>query len=118
VVTFSVDDDEPAHVCAGPYFWHSASSADGEWIVADTNWPDQGIMLVHVPSGRYAPLVRPRSVIGHAQDTHPHPSFNRDASKVIFNSNHHGLAQVHICTIPDALKQELVSGELDNRRRA
>ena len=35
IATAGVDDDSVSEViCNGPYFWHSASSPDGEWIVA------------------------------------------------------------------------------------
>jgi hypothetical protein len=30
---------DPLKLAQGPYFWHSGASWDGEWIVADTNWP-------------------------------------------------------------------------------
>lgn len=117
IVTCGIDEPDPTPVCAGPYFWHSASSEDGEWLVSDTNWPDEGIMLVHVPTGRYAALVKPRSDIGHQQETHPHPSFNRDGTKVVFTSNQTGLSQVYVCDVPDVIRQEILSGDISNRVR-
>ena len=117
LVHVGLNEPEPTPICAGPYFWHSGCSEDGEWIIADTNWPDIGIMLIHATNGRYAPLIVPQSASGDGQGTHGHPSFNRDASKVIYTSNRTGLPQVYICDVPDALRQELVTGELSERRR-
>ena len=53
IATAGVDEIEKTTICNGPYFWHSASSRDGKWIISDTNWPDQGLMLIHATSGRY-----------------------------------------------------------------
>ncbi len=113
----SIDGTEKTEICSGPYFCHSASSEDGRWGVADTNWPMEGIFLVHVPSGRYAKLVNPPLRFGHQQLTHPHPSFNRDATRVAFTSNETGLSQVYVIEIPENLRKELVTGELNYRLR-
>ena len=112
-----LDDFEVEMVCQGPYFWHSGVSEDGDWIVADTNWPDQGLMLVHVPTGRFAPLVLSNSSNGGSQESHPHPSFNRDATKVIYTSDRTGLSQVYLVTVPEGLRHELTTGEITNRLR-
>ncbi len=118
IATAGVDDDSVTNViCNGPYFWHSASSTDGEWIVADSNWPIEGIFLVHVPSGRYTKLVNPKSRIGHEDITHPHPSLNRDATMAVFTSNETGLCQVYVVEIPDEIRDELRTGELNHRLR-
>ena len=113
----ALDDEGPEMVCEGPYFWHSGVSEDGEWIVSDTNWPDQGLMLVHVPTKRFAPLVMSNSSNGSSQEAHPHPSFNRAATKVIYTSDRTGLSQVYLCDIPEALRHDLLTGELTNRLR-
>ncbi len=117
IATASVDDTAKKMICGGPYFCHSASSADGQWVVADTNWPMEGIFLVHVPSGRYAKLVNPPLRFGHPGVTHPHPSFNRDATKVVFTSNETGLSQVYLIEIPEDIQEELITGELNYRLR-
>ena len=113
----ALDDEEPEMVCQGPYFWHSGVSLDGEWIVADTNWPDVGLQLVHVPTGRFGTVVLSGSTNSASQESHPHPSFNRDATKVLYTSNRTGLAQVYLCDIPDELKKDLTTGEITNRLR-
>jgi oligogalacturonide lyase len=117
IVQVGLTDEEPTPICAGPYFWHSASTKDGQWIVSDTNWPEQGIMLVHVESGRYAPVAQHRGTPGDGQGGHPHPSFDRDGSRVIYTSNRGGLSQVYVAEIPDTLRRELSTGELTNRLR-
>ncbi|MCS5610314.1 MAG: oligogalacturonate lyase family protein, partial [Candidatus Poribacteria bacterium] len=117
IATAEVDDIEKTIICNGPYFWHSASSRDGQWIISDTNWPDQGLILIHVTSGRYTTLVNPKSKIGHQDITHPHPSFNWDNNMVVFCSNQTGLSQVYVCEIPDEIRNELETGNLNYRLR-
>ncbi len=113
-------DQPPEKVAAGPYFWHSGSSLDGRWIICDTNWPDEGLLLVDVESGRFGPVVIP-SHRGHAsgnpQESHPHPSFDRSGDRIVYASNETGLSQVYVATIPGGLRQELSTGNLTNRRR-
>jgi oligogalacturonide lyase len=116
IVQVELTDEEPTPICAGPYFWHSASTTDGQWIVSDTNWPQQGIMLVHVESGRYAAVVQHRGMPDGGY-SHPHPSFDRDGSHVIYTSNRGGLMHVYVAEIPDTLRRELSTGELTNRLR-
>ena len=108
----SPDDETPQEIAAGPYFWHSSASLDGEWIIADTNWPDIGLQLVHVESGRYLTLC-----LSQASAAHPHPSFNHDGSWVVYNSDRTGICQVYIVQIPEYLKEELMTGELQKRQK-
>ena len=54
--------DEPETLVEGPYFWHSSASLDGEWIVADTNWPNEGVQLVNVKTRRFCRLLHPRQL--------------------------------------------------------
>jgi len=115
VMSIASDETEPKLIAAGPYFWHSGASADGKWIVADTNWPDVGIQLIHVESGRYACLCK--SLGSNGDWTHPHPSFNRKGTKVVFASDRTGLPQVYLATIPDHIRTELETGNLTHRQR-
>jgi len=110
-------EKEEVIVSGSRYFWHSGSSPDGEWIVADTNWPDEGIFLVHVPSKRSGLVCRSRSSNGHPQWTHPHPSISPDGNYVLFNSDRPGISQVHLATIPEGLKERLVKGDVTVRDR-
>ncbi len=111
------EESEPQIIATGPYFSHSSASLDGEWIVADTNWPNTGMHLVHIPSGRFQTLCLDLSSYGHPQYTHPHPVFSRDGEKVLYNSDRTGVPQVYVATIPDYLKDELRTGQLLNRHR-
>ena len=111
------EETEPQIVATGPYFSHSSASLDGEWIVGDTNWPNIGLQLVHIPSGRFQTLCLDLSSYGHPQYTHPHPVFSRDGEKVLYNSDRTGVPQVYVATIPDYLKDELRTGQLLNRHR-
>jgi len=116
VTSIASDETEPTVIArGGPYFWHSAATADAKWIVADTNWPDQGVQLIHVESGRYGCLCK---TLGSNGDwTHPHPSFNRKGTKVVFASDRTGLPQVYLVTVPDHLREEIGTGTLTRRQR-
>lgn len=119
ITSCSPDDTshDQAHVIvSGPYFWHSSASMDGEWIVCDTNWPDIGLQLVHVPTGRFATLcLSAGSNSNHPN--HPHPAFSPDGTRVLYNSDRTGVPQVYVVTIPDWLKDELQTGKLLVRYR-
>jgi len=112
-------EETPRRVTSGPYFWHSGSSLDGEWIVADTNWPDAGLQLVHVPTGRFAALCMPHSSEGHPQWSHPHPQFSPDALSVLFTSDATGIPQVYLARVSQELRERIIKGELSvaSRRR-
>jgi Tol biopolymer transport system component len=109
--------DAPNRIASGPYFWHSASTLDGEWIVADTNWPDLGLQLVHVPTSRFATLCYPRSSEGHPQWSHPHPQFSPDGLCVMFNSDATGVPQAYVVQVSDEMKARVKSGALTVRDR-
>jgi hypothetical protein len=112
-------EEVPTPIAVGPYFWHSASTLDGEWIIADTNWPDIGLQLVHVPTGRYGTLCHPRSSEGHPQWSHPHPQFSPDGASALFNSDATGVPQVYLARITDEMRERIMSGRLTvaDRRR-
>ena len=101
-------------IAQGPYFWHSSASLDAEWIVADTNWPDVGLQLVHVPTGRFQGLCLSQASNSN-HPAHPHPCFSPDGTKVLYNSDRTGINQVYLVTVPDWLKEELRTGELLKR---
>ena len=88
-------------VAQGKNFWHASPSKDGEWIVADTNWPDEGIYIIQVSSGKYKSLCHPNSSEGHSQWTHPHPFFSPDGKMIVFNSDRTGLPNVYLAKIPE-----------------
>jgi oligogalacturonide lyase len=117
LVHIGLGEENPTIIAQGVYFWHSASSLDGEWIVSDTNWPDEGLQLVHVPTGRYRPLCYPRSSQGHPQWTHPHPQFSPDGRFVLFNSDRTGICQIYLAHVPDELRERVRTGQLSVQER-
>ena len=106
LLTVGIDDPAPSVVVEAPiYFWHAAVSRDGVWAVSDTNWPDQGLQLVHMPTGHFETLCMSDSDNGAWN--HPHPSFSPDGSMVAFQSNRTGVPQVYLGHIPPEMKAQL-----------
>ena len=91
------------------HYWHAASSPDGEWIVSDTAWPDNGLFLIHAQTNKRVKLCEPRSSCSHPQWTHPHPSFSPDCKTVVYNSDADGMAHLYLAKIPDAFFERLRS---------
>ena len=109
--------DEPAEkIVQGPYFWHSGPSWDGEWIIADTNWPDQELQLIHVPSRHFRTLCHAGASQDHVRAGHPHPALSHDGRLAVFTSDRTGVAQVYIAHISDDFRESVIAGELDNPR--
>ncbi len=107
---------EPRRLCSGPYFWHSGASFDGEWIVADTNWPDRGLQLIHVGTGHFRTLCHPRATLDHTPAGHPHPALSQDGRVAVFGSDRTGVSQVYAAHILDEFRQSVIAGELDRPR--
>lgn len=112
-----IGEETPRVIASGPYFWHSGSSLDGDWIIADTNWPDDGLQLVHVPTGRFGALCHPRSSEGHPQWSHPHPQFSPDGRCVLFNSDATGIPQAYLARVSDEIRERIMSGSLSVTQR-
>jgi hypothetical protein len=109
-------DKEPRELVQGPYFWHSGASFDGEWIVADTNWPDEGLQLIHAPTRHFRTLCHPRATEGQPNLGHPHPSLSHDGRVCVFGSDRTGISQVNVAQINDEFRESVIAGELDNPR--
>jgi hypothetical protein len=107
IVTIAEGDTEPQRVVAGPYFWHSGASLDGEWIAADTNRPDEGLMLAHVPTCAFVYLCESGSSNDEAFQSHPHPAVSPDGSVVVFTSNRTGMPQVYAAIVPEEMREAL-----------
>ncbi len=107
---------EPIKLCQGPYFWHSGASFDAEWIVADTNWPDEGLQLIHVPTGHFRTLCHPGATQDHVEFGHPHPLLSQDGRIAIFRSDRSGVSQVYAAHITDEFRESVIAGELDRPR--
>ena len=103
---------DPRKLVEGPYFWHSGASWNGEWIAADTNWPDHGLQLVHVPTGHFAALCHAGASQDHYEFGHPHPCLSQDGSLCVFRSDRSGVPQVHIAHIPREFQERVIAGEL------
>jgi oligogalacturonide lyase len=101
---------EPRRLVGDYYFWYSGASWDGEWIAADTNWPDDGLWLIHVPSGRSALVCRPEATQDHYEFGHPLPSLSQDGRLCLFRSDRTGVPQLYIAHIDDDLREQLRSG--------
>lgn len=110
LVTFGEDDEEPMPITGGRYYWHSSSSLDGEWIVSDTNWPQEGLYLVHVATGNVTYICDPRSSCSHPQWTHPHPSFSPRMKYVLFNSDLTGIGQAYVVELTDEFREQAAQG--------
>jgi len=120
IVWCSPEDRDPSKaetICTGPYFWHAGASLDGEWIVSDTNWPDIGLQLVHLPSGRFQTVCLSQSSNAGGQHSHPHPSLSPDSTKVLYNSDRTGIPQVYVANVPEYLQDEVRTGKLLRRHR-
>lgn len=104
---------KPREVCRGPYFWQSGASFDGEWIVADTNWPNYGIQLVHVPTGNYRYLCDSGSSLADGLK-HPHPGLSHDGRWATFRSDRSGRTQAYLVGITDEFRQSVISGATDD----
>ncbi len=105
--------EEPEKLVQGPYFWHSAGSMDGEWVVADTNWPDCGIQLAHVPTKQFRTLCHPNGSLAHVEFGHPHPCISQDGRLVVFRSDRTGMSQVYAAHVTDEFRESVIAGELD-----
>ncbi len=95
------NDSRFTMLAAGHYFWHSAPSSDTQWVVSDTNWPDEGVQLLHVPSGRVTYVCDAKSSCSHPQWTHPHPSLSPEMRYVSFNSDRTGIGQVYLVELTE-----------------
>ena len=101
-------DAKPSMLVSGPpSFWHPGCDPAGKWIVSDTSWPDDGLQLICVETGKICRLAYSASQYGHAQWTHPHPSVSPDAQYVVFNSTRTGVPHVYVATIPPEMKTKL-----------
>ncbi len=104
---------EPEKIVQGPYFWHSGASWDGEWILSDTNWPDDGLQLVHVPSRHFRTLCQARASQDHVRAGHPHPALSHDGRIGVFTSDRSGMAQVYVAHIIEDFRESVKAGDLD-----
>ena len=103
---------QPRKIAQGPYFWHSGASWNAEWIAADTNWPDQGLQLIHVPTGHFASLCHPGASQEHYEFGHPHPCLSQDGRLCVFRSDRTGVPQIYIADISKEFQEGVIAGQL------
>ena len=101
--------------------WHPMVRRDGRCCVSDTKYPDRGLFTFDPSGGPDGPV--PLLAESHSsnagvhwntdhcpyddgpvqvyapQHTHPHPSFSPDGSRVVFTSDHTGVAQLYEVTV-------------------
>ena len=101
IVTIGEADTAPTVITEGRYYWHSSASPDAQWIIADTNWPREGLYLIQVATRTVTYVCDPQSSCSHPQWTHPHPSLSPGMRYVLFNSDLTGIGQVHLVELTD-----------------
>lgn len=99
----------------GPYFWHSGASYDGEWIVADTNTPDEGLQLAHVPTARFKTLCYAGATQDHYNFGHPHPALSQDGRVAVFRSDRTHVPQIYIAHITEEFRERVKAGVPDEK---
>jgi oligogalacturonide lyase len=101
--------DQVEVLAEGPYFWHCGASYDGEWVIADTNWPDEGLWLINASTKKRALLCFGHASQGHPQTTHTHPNLSDDGRMAVYTSDRTGTTQVYVAYVPDEMRRELSS---------
>ncbi|MFB6138350.1 MAG: oligogalacturonate lyase family protein [Halobacteriaceae archaeon] len=101
--------------------WHAVASPDGDLMVADTNFPRNGLQLFDPRDGvaKTRTLCYPAaSSIGEhwdgpfpyadgpietysPQHTHPHPAFTPEGETVVYTSDRSGFANVYEVAVPE-----------------
>lgn len=104
------ENREPRKLVEGPYFWHSGASYDGEWILADTNNPDEGLQLVHVPSARFKALCFAEATQDHFHFGHPHPALSQDGRIGVFRSDRRHVPHIYVAHITEEFRESVKAG--------
>ncbi len=107
ITAMGENEERPEWIVKDQLYWHAASSPDGEWIISDTNWPDNGLFLINVKTKKAKKLCEPHSSCCHPQWTHPHPNFSPDGKMIVYNSDAEGIAHMYLAKIPEAFFEEL-----------
>lgn len=102
--------------------WHATADSKGARMVSDTNFPDIGLQIFDCTDGIGTPrtLCYPEaSSIGEhwdgpfpyeqgpvavyaPQETHPHPRFSPDGTRVVYTSDRSGFPQVYEVEVSEA----------------
>ena len=101
--------------------WHAIANSQGTLTVADTNFPDNGLILCDslAENGKGVALCYPEATcqgahwagpfpydngpikVNAPQHTHPHPRFTPDGKTVVFSSDKSGFAQIFEIEVPE-----------------
>lgn len=97
----------------GPYFWHSGASYNGQWIVADTNFPYEGLWLICVETGRSMLLCKPPIPFESIDKplTHPHPNMSDDGSHAVFSFTRNAHTYLYVVPVTRGLRNLLLEAE-------
>jgi len=87
-----------------PYFWHPGCDPTGEWIVSDTNWPDQGLWLINARTKKMMRLCGSGSSNSHPGRSHPHRCVSPGGMVVLFNSDRTGGPHVYAAHVPEEMR--------------
>lgn len=112
LATYREGDAEPVILTEGRYYWHSSASRDAQWIISDTNWPQEGLYLLHVPTRTVSYVCDTQSSCSHPQWTHPHPSLSPGMKYVLYNSDMTGIGQVYLCLLTEEFLEQAKKGYL------
>lgn len=110
IVVVGEHDPAPQYLARGRYYWHSSASLDAQWIISDTNWPEEGLFLVHCPTGSTGYVCETKSSCSHPQWTHPHPSLSPGMRFVLFNSDMTGIGQVYLAELTEEFLEKIQKG--------
>lgn len=112
IATYAEGATAPDVLTGGRYYWHSSASRDAQWIVADTNWPPEGIYLLHTPTRTVTYVCDPLSSCSHPQWTHPHPAISPGMKYILFNSDMTGIGQVYLAELTEDFLTQAANGYL------
>lgn len=92
---------------------HGSPSYDGKWFVSDGQDSDRNpIRLINLETGKWEDLAWPDATItGHANQSHPHPSFSYTGNFITYTSDYTGSSEAYVIPIPEELKQELSNAD-------
>ncbi|MBI5095542.1 MAG: hypothetical protein HZB26_24305 [Candidatus Hydrogenedentes bacterium] len=110
LVTVREGDPEPVILAEGRYYWHSSASVDAQWIISDTNWPQEGLFLLHVPTRTVTYVCDTRSSCSHPQWSHPHPALSPTMKYVLYNSDMTGIGQVYLANLTEEFLEKASRG--------
>jgi len=105
LVTIAEGEEKPIVVAAGQYFWHVASSPDGNFFISDDR--EGNIYIGSVKTGKYRKLCCSDTILGARQYTHSHPFLSPDCQFAFFNSTSSGIPHIYCASVPEKFLKSL-----------